>query len=113
MHELSIVLNIVALVTDEVQKAGAGAVTRIDLEIGTMAGIEFESLDFVWDVGVGGTVLAGAERHVHRVEARARCSECGHEFKVEQLYDACPQCGGYFHHLLSGQEMRIKSIEVR
>jgi hydrogenase nickel incorporation protein HypA/HybF len=113
MHELSIVLSVVDLVTDEVRKAGARAVTRIDLEIGTMAGIEFDALDFVWDAGVRGTVLAGAVRHVHRVEARARCSECGHAFGVEQLYEACPKCGGYFHHLLSGQEMRIKSIEVQ
>jgi hydrogenase nickel incorporation protein HypA/HybF len=113
MHELSIVMSIVEIASEQVQLAGAREVTRIELEIGALSGIALAALDFAWDVGVKDTVLAGAERHIHAIAGRARCSDCGAEFGIAELYDACPQCNGYFHQVLSGQEMRIKWIEVR
>jgi Zn finger protein HypA/HybF involved in hydrogenase expression len=56
-------------------------VDSIELEIGTQAGIEFDALDFAWDVGVRNTVLQQAERKIDKVQAMARCS-CGCEYPV-------------------------------
>ncbi len=112
MHELSIVQSIVDIAETEVQKAKAHKVESIELEIGDLAGIEFSALDFAWDVAVRHTVLEQAERHIRRIEGRARCSECGLEFAMQQLFDSCPACGQYFNEILQGKELKVKSLVV-
>lgn len=112
MHELSIVLSIIDIAEEQTRKAGASKVDRIDLEIGLLAGVEFDALDFAWDAGVQNTVLQGAERYVHKIPARARCMDCGHLFDIEQLFEACPACGQYLTEVVQGRELRVKSLEV-
>ena len=41
MHELSVAMGIVKIAETETEKAGAREVEAIELEIGTLAGIEF------------------------------------------------------------------------
>ncbi len=112
MHELSIVLSIVDAAEEQARKHGAAAVERIDLEIGALAGIEPDALAFAWEAGLPGTILANAERHIHYIPGRARCMDCGCQFDVQQLYEACPQCGNYFTDLLQGRELKIKSLTL-
>ncbi|MDX1942023.1 MAG: hydrogenase maturation nickel metallochaperone HypA [Saprospiraceae bacterium] len=112
MHELSIVMGIVEIAESETRKAGAVAVESIELEIGKLAGIQIDSLEFAWDVAVKNTVLQKAHRQIHHIPGKARCSECETEFEMIELYDACPNCGQYFSEILQGQELRVKSLVV-
>ena len=64
MHELSIALGIVKIAEDESAKANANSVKVIELEIGSMSGIEMDSLDFAWPVAVKDTVLENARRDI-------------------------------------------------
>lgn len=112
MHELSIVLSIVDIAEEQTRKANARHVDRIDLEIGLLSGVEFDALDFAWDAGVKHTVLEHAERHVHKIPARAKCMDCGHEFPIEELFEACPACGQFLNEVIQGKELRVKSLEV-
>lgn len=112
MHELSIVLSIVDIAGEQVRRAGAARVDRIDLDIGTLAGIEFPALDFAWSAGVRHTVLERAERHINRIAGRARCMDCGHEFDTDELFVACPACGEYLIEVIRGKELRVKSLVV-
>jgi Zn finger protein HypA/HybF involved in hydrogenase expression len=34
------------------------------------------------------------------------------DFSVENLYDACPVCGGHFLNINKGKELKVKSIVV-
>lgn len=112
MHELSIVLSIVDIAREQVQRAGAKQVDRIDLDIGVLSGVELSALDFAWQAGVPNTVLAGAERHVHRIPGRARCMDCGAEFDAEELYQPCPRCGQYLSEIMQGKELLVRSLVV-
>lgn len=112
MHELSIVQSIVQLAEEQVAKAGARTVDAIELEIGELAGIEWDALDFAWQAGVPRTVLAKAERIILRLPARARCSGCGQEFELPEWFAPCPHCGETFSDLLQGRELRVKSLTV-
>jgi len=112
MHELSIVQSIIGIAEAEVRKANAQIVDAIELEVGNLAGIEWDALDFAWQAGVPGTVLANAERIVHRIPARARCSNCGAEYELSEWFAACPDCGETFSDLLQGRELRVKSLVV-
>ncbi|MCB0632452.1 MAG: hydrogenase maturation nickel metallochaperone HypA [Saprospiraceae bacterium] len=112
MHELSIVMSIVDIASEQVREHDADYVERIELEIGSLAGIEPQALEFAWEAAVPDTVLEKAVRNIHYLPARARCAACSQEFELQQLFDPCPHCGEYFSDLLQGKELRIKTMTL-
>jgi hydrogenase nickel incorporation protein HypA/HybF len=112
MHELSIVLSIVNSVQTEVAKQEAKEVRRIELDIGNMAGIEWDSFDFAWEPATKNTVLEKAERCNQPYSGNGYLRSMQHEFEKHAPYDACPVCGNYLHHLRSGKELKIKSLVI-
>jgi hydrogenase nickel incorporation protein HypA/HybF len=112
MHELSIALGIVKIAEQERRKAGAKVVESIELAIGTLSGIELDSLDFAWPIAVKDTVLEHSERKVEIIAGWAKCLECATEFPLQQVFDNCPKCQGYFKDIIRGQELRVKALEV-
>jgi len=112
MHELSIALGIVKIAEDETAKAKAKKVTKIELEIGVLAGVEIDSLNFVWESAVKSTVLENAEKQINIIEAKGKCIDCETEFSMKNIYDICPKCNSNFKGILKGKELRVKAIEV-
>lgn len=110
MHELSIVLSILEIAEDKVREHRAQRVESIELEIGQLAGIEWEAMDFAWEVAVRNTVLENSARAICKVEGKAKCLECGSEFPCPTLYTACTSCGSIFSNLLHGKELRVSSM---
>ena len=109
MHEMSITQSVVEICE---RAAGGRRVTAVTLEIGDLAGVVPESIEFCFDACTRETPLEGARLSVERVAARGRCQGCGAEFAVSALFDPCPGCGGYGVELLSGEELRVKELEV-
>ena len=112
MHELSVALGIVNIAEKETKKARAKSVEVIELEIGALAGIEMESLDFVWQIAVHNTVLEHAVKKIIMIEGKAKCMDCDTVFKIEHLYDSCPKCQSYLKGIIQGKELRVKALEV-
>ncbi|WP_222983839.1 hydrogenase maturation nickel metallochaperone HypA [Flagellimonas meishanensis] len=112
MHELSVAMGIVKIAEDETKRAEAERVTVIELEIGRLAGIEFESLDFVWPAAVKNTVLEHAEKKIEVKEGLAKCADCDEVFKIQQFYDSCPSCSSNLKVVIQGKELRVKALEV-
>jgi hydrogenase nickel incorporation protein HypA/HybF len=112
MHELSVALGIVKIAEDETKKANASAVELIELEIGELAGIEFESLNFVWPSAVKETVLQNAVKKIIKIKGEAKCIDCDTVFGITHFYDACPKCNSNFKGILKGKELRVKALEV-
>jgi hydrogenase nickel incorporation protein HypA/HybF len=105
-------MGIVKIAETETRKARASKVELIELEIGTLAGIEFESLEFVWPAAVKDTVLEAAERQIDIIRGEARCMDCDSQFQVEHLYDSCPVCHSNLKAIIRGKELRVKALEV-
>lgn len=112
MHELSIAMGIVRIARQEMEKAKASRITRIELEIGHLAGIEFDALEFVWPMAVKDTVLEHSQKEIVQVEGMARCLECEKEFAVAQVYDPCPYCNSFLKGIIRGKELRVLALEV-
>ncbi len=112
MHELSIALGIVKIAEEETAKAKANSVDLIELEIGTLAGIEFDSLDFVWPSAVKDTVLEHAVKKINIIEAKGKCIDCDTIFNIKNIYDSCPKCNSYLKGIIQGKELRVKALEV-
>jgi hydrogenase nickel incorporation protein HypA/HybF len=112
MHELSIIASIVDIAEEQLRKSEASQIDKIELEIGELAGVEWQALDFAWDVGVQQSVLEHAQREIDRIPGKARCLECDHSFELQALYEPCPTCGSYFNEIIQGKELRVKALTV-
>ena len=112
MHELSIAMGIVKIAEDETAKVNAEKVTKIQLEIGVLAGVEIDSLNFVWDSAVQNSVLENAEKEIIVINGIGKCVDCDAVFDMENIYDCCPKCGSNFKGILKGKELKVKSLEV-
>lgn len=112
MHELSIAMGIVKIAEDEIAKTDATKVDIIELEIGTLAGIEIDSLEFVWPSAVEDTVLEFAEKKIIVIEGSGKCIDCNTVFAITNIYDSCPNCHSFLKGILQGKELRVKALEV-
>lgn len=112
MHEMSVALSIVKIAETEAKKANVQEFSAIDLEIGTLAGIEFDSLNFVWDSAVKDTVLEKATKRIMKIPAKARCEDCAEIYDIEFIHENCPSCDSFRKRITQGKELRIKSLEL-
>ncbi|HEY4460926.1 MAG TPA: hydrogenase maturation nickel metallochaperone HypA [Pseudonocardiaceae bacterium] len=108
MHELSITQSVVDAVQERLPDT---RIAEVRLEIGKLSGIVADSVRFCFDLVVAGTPLEGARLDIDEPGGRARCTECDAEFDVDDLILLCP-CGSANVAVLTGQQLRIRSVEV-
>jgi hydrogenase nickel incorporation protein HypA/HybF len=87
-------------------------VLAVTLEIGALSGVVPEALEFCFDAATRGSLLEGAQLFIERVPATGFCTACGVTSTVETYFDPCPGCGAVALDLRSGDEMRVKDLEV-
>jgi len=112
MHELSIALGIVKIAKKEVEKVDVKEVTKIELQIGTLSGVEITSLNYVWPSAVKDSVLENAEKNIEIIKAKGKCADCETEFEMKNIFDSCPKCHSHLKNILKGKELRVKALEV-
>ncbi|HUI22297.1 MAG TPA: hydrogenase maturation nickel metallochaperone HypA [Methylocella sp.] len=108
MHELAITCNIVELAEEA---ANGRRVHRVTIEIGELSGVLPDAITFCFPEVANGTCLQDAFLEIRRIDALARCSGCGSEFRTPEITTVCP-CGSLDFVRLSGEELNIKSIEL-
>jgi hydrogenase nickel incorporation protein HypA/HybF len=108
MHELGITQNIVAIVSEN---AGGKKVQRVVLEIGKLSGILPDAVRFCFDICSQGTVVESAKLEIIEIAGLARCRKCGEDVFLEKLFGRCV-CGSKELDLITGEELKIKEIEV-
>lgn len=113
MHELSIAQSIVELAEQKAKDHQASEIEELELEIGSLAGVELQTLDFALESVVKGTMLDNARIVRHDIAGEGRCGDCGEVFPVNALFSPCPHCGSYCVKAIKGKELRIKSIVIK
>ncbi|MCR1347466.1 hydrogenase maturation nickel metallochaperone HypA [Acidithiobacillus ferrooxidans] len=110
MHELGITRNIVSICSEQAQ---GRRVTRVRVEIGELAGIMPEAIQFCFGVCREGTLLADARLEVVSVAGRGLCEICGNEWPMPEVFSRCG-CGRQGElHCLVGKDMKITEMEVQ
>ena len=71
MHELSIALSIINLAIKEAEKSNATRVSELELEIGEMAGVNIEALEFSMSIAMQNTILEGAKVRIVEIRSLA------------------------------------------
>ncbi len=110
MHEFSIALNIIDIVSEHAQKEKSGKVLEVELEIGDLSGVVIDALEFAMESAVKNSIMEGAKVNIHRINGKARCVECSHEYAVDNNYEPCPKCGHAPPDIIRGRELRVKSV---
>jgi hydrogenase nickel incorporation protein HypA/HybF len=112
MHELSVACSIVEIVEKETKAYQNGKVTKVELDIGTLSGIEIEALVFSWDIAIKNSPISPAPLVINHITALAKCDECSHEFETKDYFTPCPKCGSIRTDIVKGKELQVKSITI-
>ncbi len=113
MHEMSIAMDILAVVKKEMKENGVGKLKNLKIRVGEITAVEPESLRFCFEATIEKTPLEGATLHIEEVPLMGRCKNCGEEFRLERYFSTpCPGCGGNASDIVSGRELDIVSMEV-
>jgi hydrogenase nickel incorporation protein HypA/HybF len=112
MHELSIAISIVDVATRQAEASEVNQVVEVELDIGILSGIEFESLEFALGVAARDTLLENTRFRINRIEPVTECLSCQHIYTPEGFYSTCPECQEMKTRLIRGKEMQIKSLLV-
>lgn len=112
MHELSVVGEIIRIVTEHASLYRKSRVERIDLVIGKLTGHCVEMLQYYFDILAKGTDLEGARLHAHYIKPVFTCPECGFTFEKNGASFACPACRTTADLKDRGREFYIDAIVV-
>ncbi|MDO8464714.1 MAG: hydrogenase maturation nickel metallochaperone HypA [Gallionella sp.] len=112
MHEMSLVEGILQIVEDAARSQGFTRVNAMYLEIGQLACVEKEALQFCFDAVMRDSIAADARLEIIDVPGHGRCMQCHASMPIAALYEACPQCGGYQIEVTGGDGMKVKELEV-
>ncbi|MFC2138417.1 hydrogenase maturation nickel metallochaperone HypA [Bacteroidota bacterium] len=112
MHELSIAQNIVEIAEEYAVKNNASIITEVEIEVGEMSGVVIEALEFAMQSATLETMLSGAKVEIIDIKGKAKCIDCQNEFFISSLFEVCPKCNSFHSEIISGKELRVKSILI-
>jgi hydrogenase nickel incorporation protein HypA/HybF len=112
MHELSIAHSIISLADNALSEKCKGVVTRVDLEVGELSGIEIESLEMAFSVIKTDTFLENAKLNIQVIKGKAACAKCKTIFPLHAYGKCCPECNSYSIKVVRGTELRLLDIVV-
>lgn len=104
MHELSLAEEIALIVARHSQ---GRPVSRVQLTIGALAGVEIDSLCFFLT-----STLKDITIDIEHIAALARCPQCGLEQTPEFRLAPCQACGAAQLEIRSGTEFKVSQITL-
>ncbi|MEZ5199432.1 MAG: hydrogenase maturation nickel metallochaperone HypA [Bacteroidales bacterium] len=72
----------------------------------------WKALEFAMQSAVQGTMLGKAEIKNKFNSGESSCSKCQNEFYIQELFEACPECGNPFCEIIQGKELKVKSLKA-
>lgn len=112
MHELSVCLSLLQQIDAIARERGATRVTRIELKIGPLSGVEADLLRNAYPLAAAGTVAEDAELRISEASIKVRCSVCDAESEAQANRLLCGSCGDFRTKVISGDEMILQSVEL-
>ena len=112
MHELSVCLSLLEQVQAIAAERGASRVTRIELKVGPLSGVESELLRNAWPRASAGTIAVDAEFVIEEAGITVHCDACGTDTVAKANRLVCGDCGDFRTTVTSGDEMTLQRIEL-
>lgn len=112
MHELSLCQNLIDQLTDLANRNGAVAVSRVEVRVGMLSGVEAQLLETAYTMARPGTVAETAELVMVVTPPRVSCRDCGAEADVPPNNLRCPACESLATELIAGHELLLDRVEL-
>lgn len=112
MHELSVCLALLQKVQAIAAERNARLVTRIELGIGPLSGVESDLLRNAWPLAAAGSIAEHAELAIDETDIVVRCTVCDAETAASANRLICGACGDFRTNLVSGDEMTLLRLEL-
>lgn len=112
MHEFSIALNIVEIAIETAKTNKAVKINEVIIEVGDISGVVYEALELALQSAVKNSLIENSHIVLNRISAKAVCKQCNASFEPENLVTICPACRSFDIEILSGKEMKVKSIQI-
>lgn len=112
MHERSLVGSLLRQVEAVRVEQHGLAVEAVRIEIGPLAGVEPLLVQSAFAELASACDMTGTSLIIEEVPLSARCTNCG-VVEVSSARIACPKCGSTTVRVVSGDEVRLKSITIR
>ena len=112
MHELSVCLSLLEQVGSIAAQKKSTRVTRIELRVGPLSGVEADLLRNAWPLACAGTIAVDAELVIEEADVVVRCSVCAAETTASPNRLLCGECGDFRTNLVSGDEMILQRVEL-
>ncbi len=113
MHEVSIALNLLEIVSEQCRKNGYSRIESINLKIGRASGVMPDALLFAFEAIKIDSIAKGASLNIEEVPVSGLCNNCRNNFTVVEEYVlCCPVCKGTSFSITAGREMDIIDMEV-
>lgn len=112
MHELSICNALLQQIEKIAAEHGARKVTRVELGVGPLSGVEPKLLRNAYPIAVAGTIAEHAELVITDFEIKVSCTECHAETVAKPNRLLCGECGGFHTRVISGDEMILQRLEL-
>ena len=112
MHELSLCMNLIDQLTELAAQHRATAVARIELQVGTLSGVEPLLLEDAFPIASTGSIAEKAVLAIEIIAPQIRCRRCHLEAQAEPNRLVCTSCGSLDTELLCGQDLILSRVEL-
>ena len=113
MHELGVAFEIIKTIEDFAKDKDIKHVKKTTLEIGEVSTIVTSYFEDVWNWACSKSqVMKGSKLKIIPIKAITLCDNCKKQYDTIKYGRVCPYCQSEYTHLLQGNEMNIKEIEV-
>lgn len=115
MHEMALTRNVVDIVVQYAEEAGATEVRAVHLTIGHVRDIVEDLFEGCFAFMARGTVAEHADLVITRVPLTVRCNKCDRVYHIN-VRDTntwvCPVCKEKDYRLNTGMEFFVNDIEI-
>ncbi len=105
-------MNILDTVEENAVKHNATVIHEIEIDVGELAGVEFEALSFAINNAPKSNLLKNVEFKINRIKPIAKCSECNHQFETSGYANPCSKCKSVKTTIVKGNELKIRSFKI-
>lgn len=116
MHEMTVAIQVRNVLESELETGGERLVAeRVHVQVGALANIMPEALQFAWPHAVAGSAsLGGSTIEIDFIEASLSCRSCSAIHTTATLTTLrCPVCRSAEVAVVGGDELDIIGVDLR
>ena len=113
MHELGIVMQVIDQVEKTAAENGVSQVLKLNMEVGEVSSVVPALFTDCFEWAKKKTqYMQQTQLEMIILEGISFCQDCRRTYKTTAYARKCPHCGSDHTHLVTGNEVNIRDIEV-